>query len=486
MKRILAFLLAALLLTGCGTANNPNETTRETSESPATDGPTSNNPESNDVILPPFAAKSPNFGINRAMMDYFFHITYDQYASMAIYYGLDTKTSFKKQSCLLTDGGSWFDFFMQETVLYVSDLLSLCETAKERGLILDTADHETVDAQINQLKAEAKAYGCNLPQLLYILFNCDLTEKEYRTCLELTLLADKASSDFPNSFDHLTVEDYEAYYTEHTKEFIAIDILSFSVSAEHFSALDETSSAEEVNRWLDRLMQAENGDAYAAIAEEYMRTVLAMTDDDVAMMLDDLLVSGVRLYNISDQALSEWMFNASKGDSKAYTFDGSTYDVLYAATDPYRNESATRHLRHILFSADSYAAEEEAKAAAEKAYTEWEASGFDTETFSKLYKQFSDTASPANEGGLHENVVKGVWVEEIDEWLFDSTRKIGDHALIETAYGWHIVDYAGDSPLNAWQAEVRSAMLTEAYNELLTRYEEVIEFNEEVLSEIDA
>jgi hypothetical protein len=39
-------------------------------------------------------------------------------------------------------------------------------------------------------------------------------------------------------------------------------------------------------------------------------------------------------------------------------------------------------------------------------------------------------------------------VESFENWCFDESRKAGDHGMVETTYGYHIMYYVGDSETN--------------------------------------
>lgn len=49
-----------------------------------------------------------------------------------------------------------------------------------------------------------------------------------------------------------------------------------------------------------------------------------------------------------------------------------------------------------------------------------------------------DTYAPEQGGGQLCWIEPGMWVAEVDDWCFDSDRKVGDFALIESAYGYTI------------------------------------------------
>lgn len=65
-------------------------------------------------------------------------------------------------------------------------------------------------------------------------------------------------------------------------------------------------------------------------------------------------------------------------------------------------------------------------------------------------------------------------VTEFNDWIFDSARRTGDSGIVQTSYGYHIMYYVGEG-LPAWEADCRSALLDEKYDEqyesLLAGYE---------------
>lgn len=62
------------------------------------------------------------------------------------------------------------------------------------------------------------------------------------------------------------------------------------------------------------------------------------------------------------------------------------------------------------------------------------------DSFAELAMNNSADSSASN-GGLYTNALKGDTVEEFDAWIFEDGRKYGDHAMIKTVYGYHIMFY---------------------------------------------
>lgn len=78
----------------------------------------------------------------------------------------------------------------------------------------------------------------------------------------------------------------------------------------------------------------------------------------------------------------------------------------------------------------------------EDIYNKWQEGDKSEESFAELAKEYSVDGS-ASAGGLYENVYEGQMVEEFENWCFDETRQVGDHGLVKTRYGYHIMFFCG-------------------------------------------
>ena len=116
------------------------------------------------------------------------------------------------------------------------------------------------------------------------------------------------------------------------------------------------------------------------------------------------------------------------------------------------NESPLVNVRHILVSFEGgtpdentgaivYSEDEKtaAKTKAQLIYDTWLGGAADSESFAALAKEkTTDTGSKEN-GGLYEDVYPGEMVTAFNDWCFAEGRKVGDHGLVETEYGYHII-----------------------------------------------
>ncbi len=79
---------------------------------------------------------------------------------------------------------------------------------------------------------------------------------------------------------------------------------------------------------------------------------------------------------------------------------------------------------------------------AQKIYDEWLAGKATEETFAEAAYRYTDDGN-GDDGGLYLDISKGIMVKEYEDWCFDESRKYGDHGMVKTQYGYHIMFYVG-------------------------------------------
>ena len=433
------------------------------------------------------AAQSENFEVDSAMMTYFFHSNYQSYASYASYLGFDPAVSLKAQECSLMQGATWFDYFASLAQNYVNELLALCEAAKANGVTLDDADKASIDASVDNLSAMAEAYGYSLNQYLVTAFGAALNANDVKNCLELTALASKYSTQYMASLTY-SDEQLDAYYDANKANFEGVDVIAITIPANTYQETDAdgnpvgdaTSASTAAEAKANEMAAAASADEVNAAIRDFLLNDRGNPEEDIDAMVEQCYSEHVTAAALGSAA--EWAFSASVGDTYVSGGTGaSQYTVYYLAKTAYRNDTPGRNIRHILFTNSTYA--DDAKV--NEVYAEWEAAGFTEEKFIELNNLYNEDSSITN-GGLYENVQEGQMVPEFNDWMFDSSRKTGDHGIVETTYGWHIMYYAGESEYAAWQAEALAALQQNDYTKMVEQYAAGNTFNNEAMYKINA
>lgn len=112
---------------------------------------------------------------------------------------------------------------------------------------------------------------------------------------------------------------------------------------------------------------------------------------------------------------------------------------------------------------------EACRAKAQAIYDEWLAGDKTSESFGKLANEKSqDQDGKVTNGGLYENVAKGQMVEAFDEWCFDSVRNPGDHGLVKTEFGYHVMYFVGSEPI--WSTYCRLGIQNQEVQKIIKEY----------------
>lgn len=435
------------------------------------------------------AMATENFSVNGSMMNYFFRLNYNQNASSFAAYGLNTNQTLKSQVIDQASGTTWFDQFASMSVSYVREILAMCEAAKANGLTLEEADYAEIDATMETMRTTAESYGYTMDSYLLNMFGSVVKEDDVRDCLELNTLALKYYNQFTEGLSY-SVEDLDAYYEENKEKYDCVDVITYTVKQTDVLEKDAegnpigniTDAGAKAKEQADLIAAAGSEEEFKAALQNYFVTYLKMTEEDAAAYANNCYSTGMTATKGNEA--SDWAFSAKEGDTTVVgAATSNSYDVYYLVKSAYRDDSATRNVRHILLTSETYG--EEAEAKAKEVYGMWEESGFDLEAFTSLCELYSEDPGSVATGGVYENVAEGEMTTEFNDWLFDEARVEGDNGLVKTSYGWHIMYYAGEGQ-PVWMHDAEEALRTEAYSGVLTEYSEEIEVNQKVIYGINA
>ena len=195
---------------------------------------------------------------------------------------------------------------------------------------------------------------------------------------------------------------------------------------------------------------------------------------------DSQKYSNVEAGTYSSSTLGDWVFDkARKAGDSAVLESGSDY-LVAVFHDRFREEYNTIDVRHILVSLgtgelsssdEGYEEEQtqlkaDAKAKADELLAQWQSGDATEDSFAALAMQESADGSKYD-GGLYTEVYQGQMVDTFNDWCFDSSRKSGDTAVVETQYGAHVMYFVGED-LPRWQSQVVSSLKAEDYTEWAT------------------
>lgn len=230
-------------------------------------------------------------------------------------------------------------------------------------------------------------------------------------------------------------------------------------------------SSMAVYTWQQTILLCEdaraNGFTLRPEDEEYITTNVAQLDTYAA---DNGYASAdAYVQNLFDPCTDVASYEAYNRDMLlASAYADHLYNTIYEDNyDPSAEVSYCIDVRHILIqaedpsSADSMAA---ARTRAEELYAQWQQDPTEDNFINMAGTHTEDPGSQAT-GGLYEDVYPGQMVTNFNDWCFDESRQPGDHGIVETEYGYHIMYFVGDS--ETVYNDPNAAVANEQYNATL-------------------
>ncbi len=201
-----------------------------------------------------------------------------------------------------------------------------------------------------------------------------------------------------------------------------------------------------INEWANNvaLKQMATKDNFILSTEEQ-----AQIDSMISAINEAAVAAG---FANSDAFIKSLYGKFSSSASYLEHYQDTTYAYMYKMD--YFNEKYDEYLddldgldtfnysvRHILFQPADTSKDADWKDAENKAneiYQQWLKGEATEESFGELAKEHSSDGS-AVYGGLYEDIPEGYMVQPFNDWCLDKTRKPGDHGIVKTEFGYHIM-----------------------------------------------
>ncbi len=458
LKKITALLLAAtMLLCFCSCKKEKGEDI---------------NKADNTEINPLPVMATENYEVTVSMMTYFFNASYRSFLSnnqsnlTAI--GLDPTKSLSEQQ--YSEDYTWQDYF----VLYVSDNLKqymlLAEDAKANGFELSEENKADIEEEIRKLDDLAAESETTTTYIIQSNYGECVNEATIRKCLELSRLSMLYTSSLTAEYS-FSDEEINEYYSENSKELLSFNYIRYQIETEDREAVTaDFSKCSTEEDFVDMIKKYASQSVYDA-DNEYMET-----------LLDNCYVYGAAYSENSDFA--NWAFDSERKAYDVYINDSENGKILVAMALPASEEAVSEvlwrditplhNIKSILFSEDEYSNAADAKRKAEDVLAEINAGASFDEKLSEY------------EGGSTDNMIRGNAPDEIEEWVFDESRKESEIGIVTVdGTGTYLIQMQKDGAI-AWQYYALDGLTENRFAEHLEELRESIELqlNNDAVSQI--
>ena len=475
------------------------------------------NPVKNVLYKNNVAVTVGDHEVSSVELNYFFIDTVNDYINQFGEYAsylLDTTTPLNKQVIDKESGETLADSLLKAAESTLKRTYALYDLAMEKGFKLDEEDEKAIDTLVTNMEFYAMYYGYgDVKSYLQGIYGNGSEVESYREYQRINLIADRYYAEYAETLDYNDeqIREYEAGKDgegENAKDrfhnFSSVTYSYYYVACNKW-APEKDDKGNKIEYTADQLKEAREkakaaADALAAGKFEDLAAFdkaigeMEINKDEktkpTASRFEDQLVP-----QVSHKDVREWLISKDLKEGDLTVIENSTgegdkkevkgyYVVRFGSLD--ENRFNLKDVRHILikFEGGKYNSttgqttftDAEKKAALEKAekiYNEWVKSGASEEDFKDLVEEHSGDTASVEDGGLYENVYPGQMVEKFEDFCYDENRKAGDHGIVESTYGYHIMFFVGDSDVTyrdfMIKAELRADELEEWLDDLVEK-----------------
>ena len=403
--------------------------------------------------------------VSKVEFDYNYNVAVSNYLSQYAYYlymmGIDPTSDFTSQ--MYSDTLTWGDYFQQMAVENMIRNKSLLAAAKAEGFAYDTAEdyamyRESLEKAASENNTTAKSY-------LKELYGPYATESRLKPYVEEALY-------LAGYYDELSerqtpsMEDIQAYYEENKASYDSVDYYLMTVDAELpteptelADPVEETEGEEEAGAEDG----AEGGEEQAyQPSEAEIEAAMAEAKEKADGAVDTVKAGGELQENVKKSAatylLQDWLFDEERKAGDSTVIEDSTGHRYYVVefADRYLDEVLSSDIRVVVTDAEN----------GQAILDEWSAGAATEESFAELCDKYNDPAVTVTEGGLLEAVTSSSVPADINAWIRDEARAVGDTAVIspEGEENTFVVYYSGTNEAE-WILSIRQTLIGQRMNE---------------------
>ena len=412
----------------------------------------------------------------------YYNNVYNQYGTstkvLLLSYGLDVTKPLDKQENPET-GDTWASYFMEIALRNAKSDIAIYNEAVKNGYDVNSDEiNAIVDQAANELMWQGYFSG-SVETYLRKAYCNGATEASYLNYKRRNVVAGTYYNAHKDELKY-TASDIEEYTKDRYNHFSSFTYNYYTISYSKYLNPDEGTKDDKGNVTYSEEQKAAAREAARKDAEmlaqctniEAFNMAIATLpfNKDLTTPASSTVSTDV-LYGDLKEEYGNWLASADRNqyDAKAFPVETTSTDengketkvvdsyniIMYVSTN--NNEKQHGNVRHILVQFEqtlddkgNYTVTEDAKKAAkEKAdaiYKEWQDKGATKEAFIELVKSKSEDSGAKENEGLYENIhPSSDYLTQFRDWAIDPKRQVGDHGIVETSSGYHIMYFEGYS-----------------------------------------
>lgn len=286
--------------------------------------------------------KSGDVKVNKTMMSFFLSDTimnwYAQYGGYSSLFSVDLSKDLHAQqyglgyeSMFLGEfSGSWYDYFLSQTLENVKMYVVYADAAKAAGLSLTEQDKIDIDTTINGIKEGLKANGSSFSEQ----YGKGVSEGDVRDCYELIYLASAFMEYKQTELENALDKDDKALYTyvdENKSEFYSAKCLKYTATIKEQSFKTAESYQKQVDKQkalAEKMLAAKTPAEFIDLMEGKKTTTetetTTNTETETTATTESSTSTGKETVTIATETLSPEEVLESKMDKHSVEIEYST------------------------------------------------------------------------------------------------------------------------------------------------------------------
>ena len=409
-------------------------------------------------------ASSEHYEVTAAMFACYFRQCADSYlkyaeqnTNLSVY---DPDVSLKEQE--YSNGETWYDRFIDNTMSTVKHNLQLAEAAYAEGYTLP----ESEEAEVVRIASEA-----DLSRYQKGVRRSDL-EKATR----LTILADDYEAEAKGRID-VSDEEISSYYQTHQEDYLTASVLAYSFPWEPADIINgDYAGHDDAVEHAEELGKCSSQQDFSDYVFRYLTDEKEMSREDAEQMAAGLIIT--KMIRDYPDEVQNWINGGAKpGETFVWPREDQCYASVYMLREePAADDSKTVDFREIYLNAAEFDGIEEAVSFAEELRDEVLAEEDMSEAFAERAREYSQDSQNYANGGLVAgySATRTTYGDEIAAWAFDRERKHGDMTIVSRPAAAILAFFESANEDKGWENSVRSDLMQSKQNEFsqsCTQYE---------------
>lgn len=361
-----------------------------------------------------------------------------QYDGYLEYIGLDTSKPYSEQ--YIDETRTWEDFFKDTTNSLLQSSFALYEDAKNNKY--DGKNNSFYLNFIDSIKTAAKNNNTTYSQYLKTMFGENMTVNIFEKQLDIystsIVYSEYLIENFKDSIDEKQINEiYQLNPNNYDRAEYYIFALPYSKDIKEDDWKNEKITEETALSICEKVKSAQNLEDFIKLSSEN-----CFESYKDAYKEENLEPSFSLSKNNLNVSLQEWVYSNDRqyGDITLINDRDTSSAIVLFFIDKKLDERNTVDFRYITLTLETYETAENLKKQAEGMYNLWITEGATEEKFIEYANLYSENS--ANKG-LCESVYIGELDKNIENWLFDKSRKTGDHNIFNINSDYHLFYYIG-------------------------------------------